>query len=136
MTKKLDDLIDFFVISEDKGTKPEVLNYAKSQLKSEIVAEVKQEVKNDIILEYENSQKKAKFRQVIALLIETILLAFLVGLLTNQFTDLISSMKGSVVNVSATLWWILGLFIFLVIIFASMIYRQLIDLYSFFNKEN
>ena len=136
MTKKLDNLISFFVNSEDKGTNPEILNCAKSQLRKEVVSEIKEEVKDDIITEYENSMKKSKFNQVIVLLAETILLAFLVGLLTNQFTDLISSVKGSHINITATLWWILGIFIFLIIIFISIIYKQLTDLYNFFNKEN
>ena len=128
----LDKLIDYFVEEGDDESEfaltldskqSQIHNYAKAKIRDKIVTDIKDEVKSTIIEEHERSNKKSKFNQVVVLIVETVVLAFLVGLLVNQLTDLISFSKGVDINLSATLWWILGITIILVILIGLSTFR-------------
>ncbi|SCI51184.1 hypothetical protein [Intestinibacter bartlettii] len=139
----LDNLIDYFIENEDNDNKVVTLSdkdiqirqLAKSKMRDNIVTQIKNEVKDDIIKDYEEKNKKSKFESVILLIIETVILAFLIGLLTNQATDLINSLKGATVNIKYT-WVSIGI-IFVLLIFAIFlsIFKQVKDLYYYFEGD-
>ena len=66
------------------------------------------------------------------IIIETVILAFLIGLLANQGTDLISYTKGSEVNIGGTMLWII---ILLVINLGFAFFMYLNKLDELFNKK-
>ena len=104
-------------------------------MRDNIVTQIKNEVKDDIIKDYEEENKKSKFESVILLIIETVILAFLIGLLTNQATDLINSLKGATVNIKYTWASICIIFVLLIFTIFLSIFKQVKDLYYYFEGD-
>lgn len=92
-------------------------NEDKIRLKDKFMDDIKQEV---VFLERERLQKeirdiqmkeeeKSRLRQIKVLMYEGFFIAFLVGLIVNQATDVINITKGSKISIGITLLWILAL---------------------------
>ena len=136
----LDELIEYFIRdsqedeSIDNGngaaslaSKNNIIKaYAMDKIRDGIVNEIKSEVRQSIIEEYENENEKNSMQYAIKLIIETFVIACLVGLIVNQFTDLINISKGQSTHVFFTLCWI-GLFVIvLAIIFSIDVLNKII----------
>ncbi|WP_092926114.1 hypothetical protein [Romboutsia hominis] len=86
--------------------------------KSKIV----KEAQDKIDIEAENRKRK----EIKVLIIETLIIGFIIGLLVNQFTDVISFTKGAEINIYASLAWIIILLAFS-FVFAFLMYTNRID---------
>ncbi len=99
MGKKLDSLVDLVISKNDDYSNLEDGNklLVKKKLKSEILYEIKQEVKENAIEEakkdIDDYMTKKKLKDYKELTIFGLIIAFIIGLSVNQFTDVISFYK-------------------------------------------
>lgn len=99
MGKKLDSLVDLVISKNDDYSNLEDGNklLVKRKLKSEILYEIKQEVKENAIEEakkdIDDYLTKKKLKDYKELTIFGLIIAFIIGLSVNQFTDVIGFYK-------------------------------------------
>lgn len=99
MGKKLDSLVDLVISKNDDYSNLEDGNklLVKKKLKSEILYEIKQEVKENAIEEakkdIDDYMTKKKLKDYKELTIFGLIIAFIIGLSVNQFTDVIGFYK-------------------------------------------
>lgn len=99
MGKKLDSLVDLVISKNDDYSNLEDGNklLVKRKLKSEILYEIKQEVKENAIEEAKKDideyMTKKKLKDYKELTILGLIIAFIIGLSVNQFTDVIGFYK-------------------------------------------
>lgn len=136
--KIVDDILEVYLSNEDeyKGATDTVRQIVKKDLRKDIIDEV-WKIKQDEIIEDANRKIKEekeirKRAQVKVVIIETLFLGCLIGLLVNQGTDIITTLKGGSSNIGITLLIIVILLI-LSIGFAFFIYLDKLD--EFFNKR-
>ena len=99
MGKKLDSLVDLVISKNDDYSNLEDGNklLVKKKLKSEILYEIKQEVQenaiNDAKKDIDEYRTKKKLKDYKELTILGLIIAFIIGLSVNQFTDVIGFFK-------------------------------------------
>ena len=99
MGKKLDSLIDLVISKNDDYSNLEDGNklLVKKKLKSELLSEIKQEVQenaiNDAKKDIDEYRTKKKLKDYKELTIFGLIIAFIIGLSVNQFTDVIGFFK-------------------------------------------
>lgn len=99
MGKKLDSLVDLVISKNDDYSNLEDGNklLVNKKLKSEILYEIKQEVKENAIEEakkdIDDYMTKKKLKDYKELTIFGLIIAFIIGLSVNQFTDVIGFYK-------------------------------------------
>ncbi|MFR9281535.1 MAG: hypothetical protein ACLVKV_02880 [Peptoniphilus lacrimalis] len=99
MGKKLDSLIDLVISKNDDYSNLEDGNklLVKKKLKSELLSEIKQEVQenaiNDAKKDIDEYRTKKKLKDYKELTILGLIIAFIIGLSVNQFTDVIGFFK-------------------------------------------
>lgn len=115
----LEDLIDVYVektIPETKEDTSDVKHYVKGKLMEDISREIinirKEEIMEEIERKIAAEDEINKRKHTKVLVIETLFLGFLIGLLVNQGTDLITFIKGGDVNITQTLAWVIILLLF------------------------
>ena len=108
----------------------------KKQILSDVTEVIISNEKDKIVQQAEldiDKKKQDKKRQEMKIVvIETLFLGFLIGLLANQGTDLITYIKGGNVNVGQTLMWII-LLILANLSFGLLMYMNKLD--GFFYKK-
>ena len=139
--KLLDEIIDSYInkkipdIQEEENTE-DIRNLLKKQILSDVTEVIISNEKDKIVQQAEldiDKQKQDKKRQEMKIVvIETLFLGFLIGLLANQGTDLITYIKGGNVNVGQTLMWII-LLILANLSFGLLMYMNKLD--GFFYKK-
>ena len=139
--KLLDEIIDSYInkkipdIQEEENTE-DIRNLLKKQILSDVTEVIISNEKDKIVQQAEldiDKKKHDKKRQEMKIVvIETLFLGFLIGLLANQGTDLITYIKGGNVNVGQTLMWII-LLILANLSFGLLMYMNKLD--GFFYKK-
>ena len=139
--KLLDEIIDRYInkkipdIQEEENTE-DIRNLLKKQILSDVTEVIISNEKDKIVQQAEldiDKKKQDKKRQEMKIVvIETLFLGFLIGLLANQGTDLITYIKGGNVNVGQTLMWII-LLILANLSFGLLMYMNKLD--GFFYKK-
>ena len=137
----LDEIIDSYInkkipdIQEEENTE-DIRNLLKKQILSDVTEVIISNEKDKIVQQAEldiDKKKQDKKRQEMKIVvIETLFLGFLIGLLANQGTDLITYIKGGNVNVGQTLMWII-LLILANLSFGLLMYMNKLD--GFFYKK-
>ena len=139
--KLLDEIIDSYInkkIPDMQGEEDteDIRNLLKKQILSDVTEVIISNEKDKIVQQAEldiDKKKQDKKRQEMKIVvIETLFLGFLIGLLANQGTDLITYIKGGDVNVGQTLMWII-LLILANLSFGLLMYMNKLD--GFFNKK-
>ena len=142
MSETLETLIDNYISQSDRLFKENVVPDEKERFKEAVKAvmtekiydEIRQEVKDEALADAEEIiEKKAglkrikKFRK---LTVDGLIVAFFVGLLVNQSTDIIGYLKGSfqTQNIWNTVWISLALLLICVGIFGWLFISELIKL--------
>ena len=98
----------------------------KNKIVSEIKEEYKKELKKEVNTEIQEEQHRKKISELKTLMWEGFIIAFIVGLTTDQVTDIIAHFKGSALLPSV--WTTIGIAVVLLLV-AIGIYA-----YTFFNN--
>ena len=139
--KLLDEIIDSYInkkipdIQEEENTE-DIRNLLKKQILSDVTEVIISNEKDKIVqqaeLDIDKKKQDKKRQEMKTVVIETLFLGFLIGLLANQGTDLITYIKGGNVNVGQTLMWII-LLILANLSFGLLMYMNKLD--GFFYKK-
>ena len=138
--KLLDEIIDSYInkkipdIQEEENTE-DIRNLLKKQILSdvtEVISNEKDKIVQQAELDIDKKKQDKKRQEMKIVVIETLFLGFLIGLLANQGTDLITYIKGGNVNVGQTLMWII-LLILANLSFGLLMYINKLD--GFFYKK-
>lgn len=139
--KLLDEIIDSYInkkipdIQEEENTE-DIRNLLKKQILSDVTEVIISNEKDKIVqqaeLDIDKKKQDKKRQEMKRVVIETLFLGFLIGLLANQGTDLITYIKGGNVNVGQTLMWII-LLILANLSFGLLMYMNKLD--GFFYKK-
>lgn len=134
----VDNILEVYLNNEEeyKCATDTVRQIVKEDLRKDIIDEV-WKLKQDEIIEDTNRKVKEekeirKREQVKVVILETLFLGCLIGLLVNQGTDIITTLKGGSGNIGMTLL-IIAILLILSIGFAFLIYIDKLD--EFFNKR-
>ncbi|QXM07104.1 hypothetical protein [Crassaminicella indica] len=76
-----------------------------NDIKEEIVALEKERIKKEAEVEIEKLQQEKKIKQIKVLMYEGFIIAFLVGLIVNQATEILNLSKGVPTKAAITLLW-------------------------------
>ena len=140
MAEVLDKVVSFFV--EKNGTieitseeeKQMIFKAAKEQIKNQIVEEIKNEAQQEIIdmaqQEIEKAKNAEKLKELKEIVWSGFILAFLVGLLVNQVTEIIGYVKGIAESVSSTYWISLVLVLLCGLVFIVMFFGRIMKMYN------
>lgn len=134
----VDNILEVYLNNEEeyKCATDTVRQIVKEDLRKDIIDEV-WKLKQDEIIEDTNRKVKEekeirKREQVKVVILETLFLGCLIGLLVNQGTDIITTLKGGSGNIGMTLL-IIAILLILSTGFAFLIYLDKLD--EFFNKR-
>ena len=135
----LDDLVDRYIndkLSNENQDDEELKDLLREKILANVTDVIVEKEKDNIVkeaqLEIDKIKDIKKKREMKLIIIETVILAFLIGLLANQGTDLISYTKVSEVNIGGTMLWII---ILLVINLGFAFFMYLNKLDELFNKK-
>ena len=100
LDKVLDKYINLYYSEKNEGDAKEIIEAAKEEIKRRIYSDIKEEIKEEALRDADEIIKKRaelhRLKELRNLSIEGIFIAFFVGLLVNQVTDIIGYYKGSV----------------------------------------
>ena len=142
MSETLETLIDNYISQSDRLFKENVVPDEKDTFKEAVKAvmtkkiydEIRQEVKDEALADAEEIIEKEaglkRIREFRKLTVDGLIVAFFVGLLVNQSTDIIGYLKGSfqTQNIWNTVWISLALLLICVGIFGWLFVSELIKL--------
>lgn len=135
----LDDLVDRYIndkLSNENQEDEELKDLLREKILANVTDVIVEKEKDNIVkeaqLEIDKIKDIKKKREMKLIIIETVILAFLIGLLANQGTDLISYTKGSEINIGGTMLWIILLLV-INLGFAFFMYLNKLD--ELFNKK-
>ena len=136
----LDRIIDVYISTEEyRNEKQDVRKLLKEKIREEISQEIieieKDRISKKLEEEVDRKDELRKKKQIKSIVIETLVLGFLIGLLANQGTDIITYIKGGTdINIVLTLIWIVILLI-VNVLFAFLMYIDNLDeIFKFNNK--
>ena len=136
----LDRIIDVYISTEEyRNEKQDVRKLLKEKIREEISQEIieieKDRISKKVEEEGDRKDELRKKKQIKSIVIETLVLGFLIGLLANQGTDIITYIKGGTdINIVLTLIWIVILLI-VNVLFAFLMYIDNLDeIFKFNNK--
>lgn len=122
-------MINAYVESQNisEGETNDEIEYIKDSAKKNLFNDIKEEIinleKDRIIKEAEDEIKKLeqerKIKEIKVLMYEGFIIAFVVGLIVNQVTDILNVSKGVETKVTITLLWIIVLGILTIIIYSN-----------------
>ena len=122
-------MINAYVESQNisEGETNDEKEYIKDSAKKNLFNDIKEEIinleKDRIIKEAEDEIKKLeqerKIKEIKVLMYEGFIIAFVVGLIVNQVTDILNVSKGVETKVTITLLWIIVLGILTIIIYSN-----------------
>lgn len=149
MSKQLDHILDNYInkkSNEELGLEEDsecqrILDAAKEQIKTTIYDEITAEVRDKALREaevlIEQKANMRKLNEYKKLAVEGFMLAFIVGLLVNQITDIIGFYKGSldIESIGSTIWISLVLMLICVCIFIYIFLKTLINLWKEVKKH-
>ena len=136
----LDRIIYVYISTEEyRNEKQDVRKLLKEKIREEISQEIieieKDRISKKVEEEVDRKDELRKKKQIKSIVIETLVLGFLIGLLANQGTDIITYIKGGTdINIVLTLIWIVILLI-VNVLFAFLMYIDNLDeIFKFNNK--
>ena len=136
----LDRIIDVYISTEEyRNEKQDVRKLLKEKIREEISQEIieieKDRISKKVEEEVDRKDELRKKKQIKSIVIETLVLGFLIGLLANQGTDIITYIKGGTdINIVLTLIWIVILLIVNVLFAFLMYIDNLGEIFKFNNK--
>ncbi len=125
-TKNQSNIKEIFINSVRDSIKNEI----RSNLKKEIEEEVRSQIKKEIQEEKDKQNRK----QIKKFIIETIIFSFIIGLLVNQFTDIVTYLKQN----DTKIWTAIVIIVLLLILvfFTFFMYlSNLEELFETFKKK-
>lgn len=128
----LDEIIDVYISTEEyKNEKQKVRKLLKEKIRYEVSQEIieieKDRIAKKVEEEIDRKDELRKKKQMKIVVIETLILGFLIGLLANQGTDIITYIKGGTgINIGLTLMCIVILLIANVL-FGFLMYINKLD---------
>lgn len=102
----------------------------RESIEEEIKAEARQEIIEDANKEIEKIKNEKRIRELKEIIWSGFLVAFIVGLLVNQITEIIGYFKGTQNMVISTYWISLVLFFICVIAFIVMFINRIKSIYQ------
>lgn len=136
----LDRIIDVYISTEEyRNEKQDVRKLLKEKIREEISQEIieieKDRISKKVEEEVDRKDELRKKKQIKSIVIETLVLGFLIGLLANQGTDIITYIKGGTdINIVLTLIWI-AILLIVNVLFAFLMYIDNLDeIFKFNNK--
>ncbi len=150
MSKELSRILDNYISSQenelfsdeaDRELKEQYKNAAKKRIENSIYSEIENELKEKIIADAEKEiDKRAGMKRVKeykSLTLIGIIMAFFVGLLTNQITDIIGMFKGTVTpeKIKSTVIISVVIFIICVVIAFGLFISEIIKMLERNNDE-
>lgn len=142
MSETLEKLLNSFIESKrfeiKKNTeKDEYMEYmetaVKEKMRDAVVEEIRKELESEIIEEVkknnEIAEQKRKVKELQEVLWSGFIIAFIVGLLVNQVTDIISFFKGasSIESISTTIWICIGLLAVCIITYGWLFITKVLE---------
>ena len=119
-----EEVINDYVELKSKNTEDKIKEALKEKIYEDIEKQITckkmSEILDEVDKKDQEKQKKRKLTHMKVLIFETLFISFLIGLIVNQVTDLITQSKGTG-NIITWIWIVsigavLGLFIFLMYI--------------------
>ncbi|NLK23479.1 MAG: hypothetical protein GX309_05730 [Clostridiales bacterium] len=119
-----EEVINDYVELKSKNTEDKIKEALKEKIYEDIEKQITckkmSEILDEVDKKEQEKQKKRKLTHMKVLIFETLFISFLIGLIVNQVTDLITQSKGTG-NIITWIWIVsigavLGLFIFLMYI--------------------
>lgn len=109
----IEEIIECYIDNNSTFTYKEDKDRLKSKfledVKEEVIELEKQKIKNQSKIIKMEIEEQNRIKSIKILMYEGFFIAFLVGLIVNQFTDVIGITKGSDTNTGITLLWIIVL---------------------------
>ncbi|KEI87641.1 hypothetical protein N492_11880 [Clostridium botulinum B2 267] len=108
-----DKIIEYYVDNNSTFSNDDDKDRLKEKflddIKKEIIELEKDKIKEEAKAIQIKAEEENRIKRVKVLMYEGFFIAFLVGLIVNQFTDIIGITKGNKTNASITLLWIIAL---------------------------
>lgn len=136
----LDEIIEVYISSEEyKNKRQNVRQLLKEKIRDKVSEEIIEIEKDKIVRkseeEIDRNEEIRKKKQMKVIVIETLILGFLIGLLANQGTDIITYIKGGTgVNIGLTLIFIVILLVANVLFGFLMYINKLDEIFNFKHK--
>ena len=136
----LDKIIEVYISTEEyKNQKQDVRELLKEIIRDKVSKEIIEIEKDKIVKkaeeEIDRKEEIRKKKQMKIIVIETLILGFLIGLLANQGTDIITYIKGGTnINIELTLICI-AILILANLLFGFLMYINKLDEIFNFNKK-
>lgn len=136
----LEEVIEEYISKEEyKGQKQNVRELLKEKMIDKISEEIIEIEKEKIVKkaeeELDRKEEVRKRKQMKVIVIETLILGFLIGLLANQGTDIITYLKGGTdINITLTLIFI-AILLIVNILFGFLMYINKLDEIFDFRKK-
>lgn len=142
MSETLEKLLNNFIESKhseikENTEKDEYMEYmttaVKEKMRSAVVEEIRREIEPEIVekvkKDNEIEEQKRKVKELQEVLWSGFIIAFIVGLLVNQVTDIISFLKGAsgIESISSTIWICIGLLAVCIIAYGWLFITKVLE---------
>ena len=136
MGSTLDKVVSEYVHNnaEEKQEEPDILSAAEDAIKKRIVEEIEPVIKEKVKVEVETEENEKKLEELKEIIWSGFLVAFFVGLLVNQVTDVITHLKGDD-NMQGTLAAIIILLLLCLAVFLYMFIAKVKKIYDAIKKK-
>lgn len=142
MSETLEKLLNNFIESKhseikENTEKDEYMEYmttaVKEKMRAAVVEEIRRELEPEIIekvkKDNEIEEQKRRVKELQEVLWSGFIIAFIVGLLVNQVTDIISFLKGAsgIESISSTIWICIGLLAVCIIAYGWLFITKVLE---------
>lgn len=142
MSETLEKLLNNFIESKhseikENTEKDEYMEYmttaVKEKMRAAVVEEIRREIEPEIVekvkKDNEIEEQKRKVKELQEVLWSGFIIAFIVGLLVNQVTDIISFLKGAsgIESISSTIWICIGLLAVCIIAYGWLFITKVLE---------
>lgn len=136
MGSTLDKVVSAYVHNnaEEKQEEPDILSAAEDSIKKRIVEEIEPVIKEKVKAQVETEENEKKLEELKEIIWSGFLVAFFVGLLVNQVTDVITHLKGND-NMQGTLTAIIILLLLCLAVFLYMFIAKVKKIYDAIKKK-
>lgn len=136
MGSTLDKVVSTYVHNnaEEKQEEPDILSAAEDSIKKRIVEEIEPVIKEKVKAQVETEENEKKLEELKEIIWSGFLVAFFVGLLVNQVTDVITHLKGND-NMQGTLTAIIILLLLCLAVFLYMFIAKVKKIYDAIKKK-
>lgn len=137
MSDILDKVVYYFVRHESKGEREEILQAAEQRIKEQIITKIKDDVRSEERTkakeEIEAEENEKKLDELKDIIWSAFLVAFLVGLLVNQVTDIITLFKNG--SIQWTVIIICLLLLLCLVVFFIMFVSKIKKIYEAIKRK-